>query len=627
MDKISKRDISLGLLISANCTKALEPLNIIPSCDNGPYAFQTRLGWCIVGPVNRGNRKGISCSCISVKMADTNDTGRHHFQVKTGVRETGIKEILDKIYNEEFAEVSFPGSKKKEISQQDMKFMEILDEGTKLQDGHYQIPLTFKQEDVRLPCNKYQAAQRLSYLKRKFDKNEKFKADYIRFMEEITVKGYARKSTMTAAPGKMWYLPHHGVYHPNKPGKIRVVFDLSAEHKGTCLNKELLPGPDLTNQIIGVLLRFREEHVGVMGDIEAIFHQVKVPDTLCSFLKFLWWEVSDTSKEIIDYEMTAHVFGGSSSPSCSNYALRKTAMDNEELYGKDVATILEKNFYVNDMLKSFPTAEEAITVIQQVKDICYNGGFNLTKFISNNTAVLKSIPDDSQRAAIKDGELALGCLPEDKALGVKWNTEKDTLGFTIKFMEKPSTRRGLLSMLSSIYDPLGLGAPFMLKGRQIIQQLCQEKLQWDEQIDERSAYEWLRWKNNLLTLENVTVPRCHKSKDFGKNITYSLHHFSDASESGYGQASYLRMKNENGDIRCCLIFGKSRVAPVKYVSIPRLELTAATLSVKISMMLKEELDIHITSESFWTDSQVVLGYINNESQRFKVFVANRAQFI
>ena len=146
--------------------------------------------------------------------------------------------------------------------------MKILDEGTKLKDGQYQIPLPFRQEDVRLLCNKYQAAQRLSYLKRKFDKNEKFKADYIRFMEEIIAKGCARTSTITAALGKTWYLPHHAVYHPNKPGKIRVVFDLSAECKGTSLNKELLSGPDLTNQVLGVLLRFREEHVRVMGDIE-----------------------------------------------------------------------------------------------------------------------------------------------------------------------------------------------------------------------------------------------------------------------------------------------------------------------------------------------------------------------
>ena len=160
----------------------------------------------------------------------------------------------------------------------------------------------------------------------------------------------------------------------------------------------------------------------------------------------------------------------------------------------------------------------------------------------------------------------------------------------------------------------------MLKGRQIIKQLCQEKLQWVEQIDERPAYEWLKWETNLLALENVTVPRSYKPKDFGKNITYSLRHFSDASESGYGQASYLRMENENGDIHCCLIVGKSRVAPVKYVSIPRLELNAATLSVKISMILKEELDIHITLESFWTDSQVVLGYINNEDLKFLLLI-------
>ena len=122
--------------------------------------------------------------------------------------------------------------------------------------------------------------------------------------------------------------------------------------------------------------------------------------------------------------MRAHVFGGSSSPSCSNFALRRTPMDNDELHGKVVATILERNFYIDDMLKSFPTAEETITVIKQVKDLCSNGDFNLTKFINNNTTVLKSIPDDSRRTAVKDEELVLECLLEDKALGVKWNAKK-----------------------------------------------------------------------------------------------------------------------------------------------------------------------------------------------------------
>ena len=147
------------------------------------------------------------------------------------------------------------------------------------------------------------------------------------------------------------------------------------------------------------------------------------------FLKFIWWEDSDISKEIIDYGMTAHVLGGSSSPSCSNFALRKKAMDNEEIYRKDVATILKRDFCIDYMLKSFPTAEEAITSIQKVKDLCSNTSFSLTKFTSNNVTVLKSISDESCRTAVKDEELALGCLQGNKALGVQWNAEKDTLGW------------------------------------------------------------------------------------------------------------------------------------------------------------------------------------------------------
>lgn len=137
-----------------------------------------------------------------------------------------------------------------------------------------------------------------------------------------------------------------------------------------------------------------------------MIHQAKVPDTQSSFLKFLSQEDVDTIKAIIDYEITAHVFDGSSSPFCSNFVLRKTAVGIKALYGKEVATIIERNFYVNDMLKSFPIAEEFITVIQQMKDLCSNGGFNLIKFISNNTTALKSIPDDSRKTSVKNEELA-----------------------------------------------------------------------------------------------------------------------------------------------------------------------------------------------------------------------------
>ena len=174
------------------------------------------------------------------------------------------------------------------MSREDHKFMKIVQEDTKLKNAHHQVPLPFKDPCVNLPNNRYQTRKRFSYLEKKFSKNDQFKKDYIRFIKDVITKGYARKSATEAASGKTWYLPHHFVYHSKEPGKIRVVFDTSADYQGRCINAELLSGPDLANQIVGYLLRFREEQIAVTGDIEAMSRQVKVPKDQCSLLKFLW---------------------------------------------------------------------------------------------------------------------------------------------------------------------------------------------------------------------------------------------------------------------------------------------------------------------------------------------------
>ena len=135
------------------------------------------------------------------------------------------------------------------------------------------------------------------------------------------------------------------------------------------MNKGLLPGPDLTNQIVGVLLWFREEQNTVTGDIETMYQQVKVPENQGSFLRFLWWKDSKSSKVIVDHKMTAHVFGGISLPSCSNYALKKTAADSTKKYGEEVSSILRRNFYVDDILKNFPSVTIAVDMIHKVKSL------------------------------------------------------------------------------------------------------------------------------------------------------------------------------------------------------------------------------------------------------------------
>ena len=241
--------------------------------------------------------------------------------------------------------------------------------------------------------------------------------------------------------------------------------------------------------------------------------------------------------------MAAQVFGRVSSPSCSNHALKKTASDNLNNYGEYGASILRWNFYVDDMLKSFSSIEEAIRITGEVKELCKEGGFNFTKFSSNNLDVLKTIQDNDGKDGVKDKDLAIGVLAEDKAFGVRWNVGEDTLGFQIKMCNKPVTRHGLLAALSSVYDPLALGAPSLLKGRPIIQNLCRNNLTWDEPVDDSSSYEWLKWRNQLMTLQDMNITRCIKPKNFGKIIHCSLNYFFDACETGYGMSAYIRLVN------------------------------------------------------------------------------------
>ena len=167
-------------------------------------------------------------------------------------------------------------------------------------------------------------------------------------MNDTIKAGYAERAPKKNA--KSWYIPHHGVYHPKKPGKIRVVFDCSAEFEGHSLNRQLLQGHDLTNSLLGVLCRFRQEPVAFACDIEGMFHQVKVNEEHRDYLRFLWWDQGDTTKDPVEYRMTVHLFGARSSPGCANLALKTTAEDNEKDLGTETARFLIKNFYVDDGL-------------------------------------------------------------------------------------------------------------------------------------------------------------------------------------------------------------------------------------------------------------------------------------
>ena len=229
-------------------------------------------------------------------------------------------------------------------------------------------------------------------------------------------------------------------------------------------------------------------------------------------------------------------------------------------------------------------------------------------------------------ASVVDLDIAKA-LPIERALLVFWCVENDTFGFRITLLDKAFTRRGVLSTIGSIYDPLGLLGPFILNGRKILQQITLENSCWDDELTPELYSSWEEWLKDLPKLQSLKIGRCYKPENFN-TVAASLHSFSDASDYGYGQATYLlRQVSDQGEVHVSLVIGKSRVVPSKPTTIPRLELTAALVSAKITAMVKDELDIDGLSETYWVDSMIVLGYIQNDVRRFRTFVANRVKKI
>lgn len=195
--------------------------------------------------------------------------------------------------------------------------------------------------------------------------------DYKKFMDEIIALGDAeRVPEQDIDKRPAWYIPHHGVYHPLKPGKIRVVFDASAKFRGTLLNDHLLTGPELTNTLLGVLCRLRRGPVAFMCDIERMFHQFHVNACDQDYLRFLWWENGDLETPFTVYRMKVHLFGAASSPGCANYGLKHLAAEGEGSFDEETIKFIKTNFYVDDGLGSVDTEEQAIQFVNEARKLC-----------------------------------------------------------------------------------------------------------------------------------------------------------------------------------------------------------------------------------------------------------------
>ena len=400
LPKIDQRRVRL--LIGCNVPDAFVVSEERRGNEGEPYAAKTTLGWTVLGPTDKIEDKP-SFQVNFIRLEDKGDTSRANMLLCSQLEKFWKTDFDDSISDSRVT-----------MSIEDKRALELMDKSVRKVDGHYQLALPWKQRPPILPNNRNLADHRMRQLRRRLLSDDGLFGKYRATINDYLSKGYARKipdSELAASEGSVWYLPHHPVVHKQKPDKVRVVFDCAAKYQGTSLNDNLLQGPDLTNSLNGVLTRFRQEPVAVVADIEAMFHQVLVDPKDCNALRFLWWPEDDLTREPTEHQMLVHLFGATSSPTCSNFSLRKTAI------GPEIIRTVQRNFYVDDCLKSERTTDKAVAVAKKTSELLTRGGFKLTKWISNKREVIEAIPKKDRAKSILG--LELDKLPIERTLGTQ----------------------------------------------------------------------------------------------------------------------------------------------------------------------------------------------------------------
>ncbi|KAK7895294.1 hypothetical protein WMY93_020619 [Mugilogobius chulae] len=607
---------------------------------NAPYAQRLDLGWVVVGEVCLG--RAHNTNEVNVYKTHMLDSGRTtHFEpcpnifsvkeqysVKSQPNMLTATNSVDTIEkSDQLGQSVFDRTEsddKLALSIDDKTFLTIMDNAvTQNKESSWVAPLPFRSPRRRLPSNRDQALKRLYSLKKTLEKKPEMKDHYIQFMQKMLDNDQAELAPPLLEGKEHWYLPTFGVYHPQKPDQIRVVFDSSAECEGTSLNQVLLSGPDLNNSLLGVLLRFRKEPIALTADVQQMFYCFEVCEEHRDYLRYLWFEDNDITKNVIEYRMKVHVFGNSPSPAVAIYCMRRAAKEGEQEHGTDARQFVERQFYVDDGLTSVATPEQAVDLLTRTKNMLAESNLRLHKVASNCSLVMEVFPVEDRAKDLKDLDLGIDPLPVQRSLGLCWNLQTDSFTYLVSDDTKPFTRRGVLSTVNSLYDPLGFAAPIIMQGKALLRELSSEERDWDAPLPPEKEEVWTSWKDSLKALEDLQIKRCYCPGSLSAMISNELCIFSDASTVAIGAVAYLRSLDSQGQYHVGFVMGKSKLAPRPAHTVPRLELCAAVLAVEMYELIRDELDIQIDNVKFFTDSRIVLGYIHNSTKRFYMYVANR----
>ena len=592
-------------------------------------AVKTRFGWTLAG--GKGGHSISSC----LKTALEVDNRELH-------------EMVESLFRQDFPMI--PKSRQ-HPSLEDEHAVKQMEETVRLDEasGHYfcGIPWKTSREEVAERLNPIDssghALKRLTRSIEKIKKNPPHDppiATELQYVKKqlggIFENGRAEFIEEAEIPPGVpsFVLPLHIVYEPNKPTKPRCCHDGASKLDGTCLNDHILTGPDLMNDLLGVIFRFRENKVTLSADIKGFFHQVYVDERDQYVFQFWWFDDEECTNPRLSL-IKVHIFGAKSSPTVCTYVLRHHGRKMEGELSPEAAQAIVKSFYVDDLLASFKDVETARKVRLELTDALKKGGFDLLKWKSSHPGVVDNEEEGDDSKALEEKE---DLASMDKVLGVKCSFKKDVFRFYVK-PEKISlevgSQRDLLKLNARCFDPLGIVAPYMLFGKRLYQAAILDRGKgWDDPLEEDLKKQVRLWQKDISSLSELEIPRWFRSERTAEAKS-QLHIFSDSSQYGYGYVAYFRTQCE-GEVELRFIFGKSKVIPAAagdaestrhHNSIPRFELTAGAVASIFFVKFTEEVDEKPEEVFFWTDSQCVLKQIRDRKLRHQTFVANRLSLI
>ena len=540
-----------------------------------PAASRTQLGWVIHGTTPRHF------------INQTEDVFHvYTYDPRTDDDEKRLHDLVEAHFKIDALGVGL----EPKVSEANQRAMRIVENSIRKIDSGYEVGLPWKYDAIRMPPSYEAAVRRLKTIERKMDKSPEFAKEYTAQIENLLNKGYAVPANGSErASSVSWYLPHFAVQNPNKPGKQRLVFDAAHKNRGVSLNDFLLEGPDLLLSLQGILFRFREKPIALTADIQEMFLRVKIRAEDQPAQQFLW-RGQDREKMPRRYKMTSMIFGAASSPLIAHSVRNHNAHLHANSHPRAL-TAITKSHYMDDLADSYDNEEDARRTVSELREVQAAAGFTLRGWNSNCKEVLNDIP--AELRATTPTQLGAGGA-ENKILGLFWNPKTDELGFNTTMSRVPAevrvrhrapTKREALSAVMSIYDPLGLLSHYTIQAKIMLQNLWRLQITWDEGIPEEEAEQFDAW---LQRLDEVAKLRLHRNYMITVPKEMQLHVMCDASEKAYAEVAYWRVTNHDGTVHTILIAAKSKVAPRRTQSIPRLELQAAVIGTRLADNIKKE---------------------------------------